>query len=149
VNRCAEPTADAAYRAALARRLAALEEARRPRVAARVRADLLPAAPPPAPPAGAAPAAASPLAALLQSMRQRPAAADGADAGRAWARLSVHRELAQAAAARPDQAGPLNSHALALRTLQTLQHLAPGYLERLVVQLEALRWLQDARPRRR
>lgn len=141
-----ESTIDAAYRAALARRLAALDPATQARLAPRLRTGLVP--PPATTPQRMAPAP-GPLAALVKSMQQRAPAADGAGARHPWARLSVQRELAQAAAARPDQAGPLNSHALALRTLQTLQRLAPGYLDRLVAQLEALRWLEDARPRRR
>lgn len=142
----AEPGVDAAYRAALVRRLEALGEAARARVAPRLRPDLV--APLPAPPERPAPAPDA-LSALVQALRQHRAAAEGGAAPGPWARLSVQRELAQAAAARPDPAGPLNSHALALRTLQSLQRLAPGYLERLVAQLEALRWLEDARPRRR
>ena len=60
----------------------------------------------------------------------------------------MQRELSRSRAARPGQAGPLNSQALALRTLETLETLAPACLDALVAQLEALRWLEDARPRR-
>jgi hypothetical protein len=65
---------------------------------------------------------------------------------RAWARGRAQDSVAQAAAQRLPNAGPLNSHALALQSLQ-LMHTLPGdYLRRFVAHVEALQWLQAMAP---
>lgn len=55
-----------------------------------------------------------------------------------WTRLRTGQRLAQSLARAPDHAGPLNSHALVLRTLRELQALSPEYLDRFVEYAEAL-----------
>lgn len=61
-----------------------------------------------------------------------------------WARLSVDRQLARSLAEVPRNPGPLNSHLLALRSLQLMQQLSPAYLQRFMTQIEALLWLEQA-----
>lgn len=67
------------------------------------------------------------------------------DARSTWARLSVDRQLNRSLAKAPANAGPLNSHALALRALQLMHSLSPAYLERFMTHVDALLWLDEAR----
>lgn len=59
------------------------------------------------------------------------------------ARLAVEDRLTQALRRTPDNAGPLNSHALVLRSLALMRELAPDYLQRFLTQMDALMWLED------
>lgn len=61
-----------------------------------------------------------------------------------WAKVATDAQLQQALARAPDNAGPLNSHLLVLRTLGTLNELSPEYLRGLMAQLDALQWLEQA-----
>lgn len=61
-----------------------------------------------------------------------------------WSRLNVDRQLAQAFAQAPENAGPLNSHHLVLRSLKLMRELSPHYLEHFVTYAEALLWLDQA-----
>ena len=61
-----------------------------------------------------------------------------------WARLSVDRQLIRSQAQLPPNPGPLNSQLLALRSLQLMQDIAPGYLQAFVAQVEVLLWLDQA-----
>lgn len=61
-----------------------------------------------------------------------------------WARLSIDRQLSRSLAQLPQNPGPLNSHLLALRSLQLMQDIAPAYLLGFVAQVEALLWLDEA-----
>lgn len=61
-----------------------------------------------------------------------------------WTRLSADRQLARSLAEVPRNPGPLNSHLLALRSLQLMQALSPAYLQRFMTQIEALLWLEQA-----
>jgi hypothetical protein len=104
----------------------------------------------------AAPARDSGLAGLVALLSQHAPQAEGAHAATGpelksvqlfrstWARLSVHRWLAQAQAAVPDNAGPLNSQQLLHRTLRLMHEASPGYLDRFVSHVEALLWLEQA-----
>lgn len=60
-----------------------------------------------------------------------------------WAKVATDAQLQQALARAPDNAGPLNSHLLVLRTLGTLNELSPEYLRGLMAQLDALQWLEQ------
>lgn len=55
-----------------------------------------------------------------------------------WSQLRVARRLAEVSAPVPEHLGPLNNRVLATRALQQLQALAPGYLQRLLTQLDTL-----------
>ena len=61
-----------------------------------------------------------------------------------WARLSVDRRLSRSLARLPQNPGPLNSHLLALRALQWMQDIAPGYLQAFVAQVDVMLWLDQA-----
>ena len=63
---------------------------------------------------------------------------------RSWARLSVDRQLTQSIARAPEQAGPLNSQRLVLRSLQLMRDVSPAYLDRFMSYVDALMWLEQA-----
>lgn len=77
-----------------------------------------------------------------------------------WARVAADRQVVQAFTRAPDNAGPLNSHLLVLRSLSVMRELSPDYLRRFMAHLDALQWLdlvtqkpiarpaRPARPRR-
>lgn len=61
-----------------------------------------------------------------------------------WSKLSVEQQLAQALAQGPENAGPLNSHLLVLRSLKLMRDLSPDYLNRFMSYVDALLWLDQA-----
>lgn len=61
-----------------------------------------------------------------------------------WAELKVEQQLAEALAQAPENAGPLNSHLLALQSLKLMRDVSPGYLKRFVSYVDALLWLDQA-----
>lgn len=61
-----------------------------------------------------------------------------------WARVSAHQRVQQGQLQGPANAGPLNPHKLALRTLALMDELSPDYLARMVQQLDTLLWLEQA-----
>lgn len=61
-----------------------------------------------------------------------------------WSQLSVDQQLAQALAQVPDNAGPMNSHLLALQSLKLMNDVSPDYLKRFMSYLDALFWLDQA-----
>ncbi|AEG93808.1 Conserved hypothetical protein [Ramlibacter tataouinensis TTB310] len=109
----------------------------------------------PAPAAAAAPAdtTCAPLAELNAHIRR--AAPEGASPPhelasvsrfrRAWEGGRTLDQLEQALARRPANAGPLNSHALVLRSLGLMQALSMDYLRRFLGHAETLQWLEQAR----
>lgn len=62
----------------------------------------------------------------------------------AWSSQRARQQLAQATARKPANAGPLNSHALVLRSLGLMQSLSPDYLRRFLQHVESLQWLDRA-----
>ena len=58
-----------------------------------------------------------------------------------WSHLRDEQRLAQALAAVPPNAGPLNTQRLVLRALQHMRECSPGYFHRFVSHLETLQWL--------
>lgn len=62
----------------------------------------------------------------------------------AWDHRRTIDQLRQAVARTPAHAGPLNSHALVLRSLERMGELSPDYLRRFLAQVETLHWLQRA-----
>jgi len=98
-----------------------------------------------------------PLAELNAYLRQlaaaRMGASDGADPSelasvrrfrQAWDRQRTLEQLQQAVSRTPANAGPLNSHALVLRSLELMAALSPDYLRHFMVHAEALQWLERA-----
>jgi hypothetical protein len=63
---------------------------------------------------------------------------------RAWDRGRTLDQVEQAMARKPASAGPLNSHALVLRSLEVMRELSPDYLRRFLVHVESLQWLDQA-----
>lgn len=63
-----------------------------------------------------------------------------------WERQQVSRHLTRSLARPTDNAGPLNSHRLALRALDSMRQLSPAYTRQFVVYLDALNWMSRARP---
>lgn len=64
---------------------------------------------------------------------------------RAWSASRSQQQLAQAALRKPANAGPLNSHALVLDSLELMRELSPDYLRRFLLHVESLQWLEQAR----
>jgi hypothetical protein len=60
-----------------------------------------------------------------------------------WARIAAQDELKQAIERGPQNAGPLNSHQLVLRSLSVMQDISPDYLRRFMTHLDALLWLDQ------
>lgn len=125
----------------------------------------------PSPVVAARTAAPSPLAALLQEMT--PAVTDaGKDAGMgtgtlsgmgthkppAWraesprirqfrkqlGQIHVQKQVSQAIAQAPQNAGPINSHMLVLRSLGLMRDASPDYLNRFMAYVDTLLCLDDA-----
>lgn len=102
------------------------------------------------------PSSPSPLAQLNATLRGRHAASPeggqrhelaSARAFRAsWDKARALQQVQEALARKPANAGPLNSHALVLRSLDLLGALSPDYLRRFVAHVETLQWLEEARP---
>ena len=64
---------------------------------------------------------------------------------KSWERGRALARFEQALARTPANAGPLNSHALVLRSLAQMRELSTDYLRRFLVQAETLQWLEKAR----
>lgn len=64
-----------------------------------------------------------------------------------WARMATQDQLKQAMARAPNNAGPLNSHQLVLRSLALMQEVSPAYLHRFMNHLDALLWLDQVTQR--
>ena len=61
-----------------------------------------------------------------------------------WTSLRIQDQVDEAVARKPANAGPLNSHMLVLQALDLMRELSPGYLERFLVHVETLQWLEKA-----
>lgn len=106
----------------------------------------------------AAPAAMpSPLATLLQDMRSKNAPqAGGKTPGwpsenpriqqfrKQLSKISVQKQVSQAIAQAPQNAGPINSHMLVLRSLGLMRDLSPDYLNRFMAYVDTLLILEDS-----
>ncbi len=90
----------------------------------------------------------SPLAGLYQSLGEAAGAPGELRSAQAfrevWSRVSAEDEVTQALDRAPENAGPLNSHMLVLRTLDAMRALSPDYLRRFVSQMESWLWLEQA-----
>ncbi len=61
-----------------------------------------------------------------------------------WAKIAAEDQLDKAVGRAPQNAGPLNSHLLVLRSLALMRDLSPDYLRRFLSHLDALLWLDQA-----
>ena len=59
-------------------------------------------------------------------------------------KISVHKQVKQAIALAPANAGPINSHMLVLRSLGLMRDLSPDYLNRFMTHLDTLLCLDEA-----
>jgi len=112
----------------------------------------------------------SPLARLLQEMRQGPAAVSAGTAPaasrpeqpapglhpenphvrqfrRQLRKISVQKQVRQAIAQAPRNAGPINSHMLVLRALGLMRDISPDYLDRFMTHLDTMLCLDEAMQR--
>lgn len=156
-----------AYLEALARRIATQPEAVRRKLAEKFNAIARDFATPVADPIAEAPkeCAVSPLSELLTYINQRAYeqgetlfSAVNTDARRTpelrsiacfqetWSRLSTEQQLAETLACAPENAGPLNSQHLALRSLQLMREIAPDYLQGFMSYIDTLVWLEQTSP---
>lgn len=63
-----------------------------------------------------------------------------------WSRLSAEQQLAETLACAPENAGPLNSQHLVLRSLQLMRDIAPDYLQGFMSYIDTLIWLEHTSP---
>lgn len=66
----------------------------------------------------------------------------------AWSKLSTEQQLTQTLAQAPENAGPMNSQHLVLRSLQLMRDMAPDYLQGFMSHIDTLIWLEQADPAR-
>ncbi|AOF86199.1 hypothetical protein BSY239_731 [Hydrogenophaga sp. RAC07] len=66
-----------------------------------------------------------------------------------WSRICAEDEVTQAVEQGPENAGPLNSHMLVLRTLALMRDLSPDYLRRFLSHTDTLLWLDQAQSQAR
>ena len=59
-------------------------------------------------------------------------------------RISVQKKITQAIAQAPQNAGPINSHMLVLRSLGIMREVSPDYLNRFMAHLDTLLCLDQA-----
>lgn len=63
-----------------------------------------------------------------------------------WSRLSVDQKVSKAIGQAPKNAGPINSHMLALRSLTLMRDISPDYLNRFISYAETLLALEHEEP---
>ncbi len=114
----------------------------------------------------ARPDAAAPLADLNRYIRSASLAAEaeglhalpGEDASElrslrefreTWSRIAAVDQVDAAVTRGPENAGPLNSHSLVLRSLALMRNLSPDYLRRFLSQMETLMALEQVAERQR
>lgn len=61
-------------------------------------------------------------------------------------RISVQKKISQAIAQAPQNAGPINSHMLVLRSLGIMRDVSPDYLNRFMAHVDTLLCLDQAGP---
>jgi hypothetical protein len=63
-----------------------------------------------------------------------------------WSKLSTEQQLTQTLAQAPENAGPMNSQHLVLRSLERMRDIAPDYLQGFMSYIDTLIWLDHADP---
>ncbi|MGB4063141.1 MAG: DUF2894 domain-containing protein [Azonexus sp.] len=63
-----------------------------------------------------------------------------------WSKLSTEQQLTQTLAQAPENAGPMNSQHLVLRSLERMRDIAPDYLQAFMSYIDTLIWLDHADP---
>ena len=104
------------------------------------------------------PAPTSPLAQLLQDLAAPVSPAPSLPRASTWrgesprvqqfrktlSKLSVQKQVSHAIAQAPQNAGPINSHMLVLRSLGLMRELSPDYLNRFMAYVDTLLCLEEA-----
>lgn len=104
------------------------------------------------------PATPSPLAQLLQEMTLASGPHANSASMTTWkpespriqqfrqqlGKISVQKQVTQAMAQAPQNAGPINSHMLVLRSLGLMRNASPDYLNRFMVYVDTLLCLDEA-----
>ena len=95
--------------------------------------------------------AISPLAQLNQTLAATTQAAPDLKSAlrfqETWSRICAEDDVTEAVQRGPENAGPLNSHMLVLRTLGLMRDLSPDYLRRFMSHADTLLWLEQAQGR--
>lgn len=91
-------------------------------------------------------AATAPTSPDLARTRQAPELKSVAWFHETWSRLSAEQQLTQTLAQAPENAGPMNSQHLVLRSLQVMRDIAPDYLQSFMSYIDTLIWLEHAGP---
>lgn len=63
-----------------------------------------------------------------------------------WSKLSTEQQLTQTLAQAPENAGPMNSQHLVLRSLQVMREISPAYLQAFMSYIDTLIWLEEVSP---
>ena len=63
-----------------------------------------------------------------------------------WSKLSTEQQLTQTLAQVPENAGPMNSQHLVLRSLERMRDIAPDYLQGFMSYIDTLIWLDHSDP---
>jgi hypothetical protein len=63
-----------------------------------------------------------------------------------WSKLSTEQQLTETLAQAPENAGPMNSQHLVLRSLQIMNEISPDYLQGFMSYIDTLIWLEYAAP---
>lgn len=105
----------------------------------------------------ASPVQLSPMATLLQDMQaQSGPQSSGKTAGwptenpriqqfrKQLSQISVQKQVTQAIAQAPQNAGPINSHMLVLRSLGLMRDISPDYLNRFMAHVDTLLFLEGS-----
>lgn len=66
-----------------------------------------------------------------------------------WSRLSAQRQVTEAIRQAPQNAGPLNSSGLVVRSLALMRDISPDYLNRFVTYMDTLQWLDQTEEKKR
>lgn len=82
------------------------------------------------------------------TLRSRPELRSVRRFRKTWSALSAERQLSQARAQAPQNAGPINSHMLVLRALDLMRATSPDYLMRFMSHVETLLLLDPGEPAR-
>lgn len=61
-----------------------------------------------------------------------------------WSKMAAEKQVTQAMGRGPENAGPLNSHTLVLRSLALMRGISPDYLRRFMSHVDTLLWLDQA-----
>jgi Protein of unknown function (DUF2894) len=64
--------------------------------------------------------------------------------GSTWSELSIDSQVTQAIDQAPENAGPLNSHNLVLRSIAQMREISPAYLNRFITYIDTLMCLEQA-----